>query len=81
MGLEKLKGRLDQIAEVGTFALRVVDLVAKVCVGGLKQVHHRQDLSVVGHKSFTNSVRAGHERLQNFESDSDDFTVTGVQGG
>lgn len=81
MGLEKLKGSLDQIAEVGTLALRVVDLVAKVCIGGLKQVHHRQDLSVVGHKCLTNSVGAGHECLEDLERYRDDLGITGVKGG
>jgi hypothetical protein len=72
---------LDQITQVESFTLAVDDLVTDVSVALLEEVHNWQDLSVVGHKSFTNSVRAGHERLQNFESDSDDFTVTGVQGG
>jgi len=72
---------LDQITQVESFSLAVVDIVTDVSVALLEEVHNWQDLSLVGHKSFTNSVRAGHERLQNFESDSDDFTVTGVQGG
>jgi len=78
MGFEKLKGRLNQIAEVGTLALRIVDLIAKVCVRSLEQIHHRQDLSVVGHKSLTNCVRAGNECLENFKRYGNNLRITGV---
>lgn len=79
--LEQLKGRLDQVAQVGSLALRVIDLVTQVGIGGLKQVHDWQDLSVVGHECLANGVGAGDECLQDLQGDGDDFGVTGVEGG
>jgi len=78
MGLEHLKGLLDQIAQVQTLPLAVVDLIADVGVALLEKVHHGQNLSVVGNQGLSDSVGAGHECLQDFEGDGDDFTVTGV---
>jgi len=80
MHFEELECSLDKVTEVDGLALAVVDFVTKIRVSRLEQVHDRQDLSIVRHKSLTDRVRAGHERLQNLQSDSDDIAVTGVQG-
>jgi len=69
VGLKHLQGLLDQVAQIQTLSLAVVDLVADVGVALLEQVHHRQDLSVVGHQGLADSVRAGHERLQDLQGD------------
>ena len=81
VGFEQLKGRLDQVAQVGSLALRVINLVTQVGIGGLKQVHDWQDLSVVGHECLTNGIGAGDECLQDLQGDGDDLGVTGVEGG
>ena len=81
MHFEELESRLDEVTEVDSLSLAVVDFVAKIHVSRLEQVHDRQDLSVVGHKSLTDRIRARHERLQDLESDSDDVAVTSVQSG
>ena len=79
MRLEHLKRLLDQVAENQALALRVLDLVAQVSVALLEQVHHGQDLSVVGHEGLADGVGASHEALQNLQGDRDDLVVTGVQ--
>ena len=80
VGLEHLEGLLDEIAQNEALALRVLDLVADVGVRLLEQVHHGQDLAVVGHESLADSVGARHERLQDLQGDSDDLRVAGVKG-
>jgi len=79
--LEELESLLDEVAEVASLSLGVVNLVSQVEVLGLEQVHHWQDLSVVWHESLTNGVRAGHQGLQDLEGDRDDFSVTRVKCG
>lgn len=81
MGLEKFKRVLNEVSHVKSFSLWVVDFVAKVSVAVFEQVHDGQNLSVVGHESFADSVTAGYECLQNLESNCDDFGVAGVKGG
>jgi hypothetical protein len=80
VGFEEFEGLLDKVTEVESLALAVVDLVTEVGVVLLEEVHHREDLAVVGDKGLTDGVGAGHEGLQDLEGDSDDFTVTGVEG-
>jgi len=72
---------LDQVAQVQALPLAVVNLIANVGVTLLEEVHHGQYLSVVRNQGFSDSVGAGHECLQDFEGDGDDFTVTSVQSG
>ncbi len=81
MGFEHLEGLLDQVAQVQTLPLAVVDLVTNVGVALLEKVHHGQNLSVVGNQGLSDGVGASHECLQNLEGNGDDFTVAGVQGG
>ena len=76
--LEQLQGLLDQVSEVVALPLRVVDFVAHVQVFGLEQVHDWQDLSVVGHKSLSNGVRARDEGLQDLQGDGNDFWVSAL---
>jgi hypothetical protein len=78
--LKQLQGLLDQVAQVVAFPLAVVDLVAKVEVFSLEKVHDWKNLSVIWNQGLSNSVRAGHQCLQNLESNCDDFNVTCVQG-
>lgn len=76
-----LKGGLDQVSKVLSLPLAVVDLVSEVLVLDSEEVEDREDLSVVGHEGLADGVRAGHEGLQDLQSDGDDFWVSGVQGG
>ena len=80
MGLKALQSLLDEISQDVTFALVVLDLVSDVCVRLLEKVHYWQNLSVVGHESLTDSIRASHQALQDLEGDCDDLWVTSVQG-
>jgi len=80
VGLEHLEGLLDEVADVEALALRVVNLVAKVGVVHLQEVHHGEDLAVVGDEGLADGVGAGHEGLEDFQGDGDDLGVTGVQG-
>lgn len=80
MGLEHLEGLLDEVSEDKSLALGVFDLVAKVAVILLEEVHNGEDLTVVGHEGFTDGVTAGNEGLQDLEGNGDDLRVTGVEG-
>ena len=60
--------------------LPVVNPIAEVLVLGLEEVEDGKDLSVVGHKSFTNGLRADNESLEDLESHSDDLNVSSVKG-
>ena len=76
---EQLEGLLDQVAQIVSLSLAVVNFVSQVRIFRLEQVHDWQNLSVVGHQGLANSVRAGHEGLQDFQGDADDFWVSRVQ--
>ena len=58
MHLEKFESLYNDISQILALALRVVDLVSLIQVFGLEEVHDGQNLSVVGHESFANSVTA-----------------------
>ena len=73
-----IKGLLDKISQVEAFSLAVVDLVTNVCVLGLEQVHDWEDLSVIWHKSLTDSIRACYQCLQNFEANGNVFWISSV---
>ena len=60
VGLEHLEGLLDQVAQVQTLPLAVVDLVTDVGVALLEKVHHGQNLSVVGNQGLSDGVGASH---------------------
>ena len=80
MHLEQLKGLLDQITQVVSFSLAVVNFVAKVCIFCLEKVHDGENLSIVGHQSLSDGVRAGHECLQDLQGNADNLWVSRVQG-
>ena len=79
--LESLESLLNKVGNVHLLALGVVDLVSHIPVLRLVEVHHRQDLSVVRHKSLTYGVRALDECLKHLERDADNFRITSIQGG
>jgi hypothetical protein len=81
VGFEHFKSVLNEVTHVKSLSLGVVDLVAEVRIALLEKVHHGQDLSVVWHKGFADSVTAGNESLQNLQGDCDDLWVAGVKRG
>ena len=81
MRFKQLEGLLNEVTQVNLLSLGVVDPVSDVSVAVFEEVEHGQDLAVVGHKGFANSVRAGNESLQDLEGDGNDFMVAGVKGG
>jgi len=78
--LEQLKGLLDQITQVVSLSLTVVNFVAKVGIFCLEEVHDGENLSVVGHQSLSNGVGAGHECLQDLQGNANNLWVSRVQG-
>ncbi len=68
----------DCIAEVHSLALRVVDLVALVQILSLEQVHDWQDLTVVGHQSFTDRLAGHNERLKDVKGSCNNLGITRV---
>lgn len=81
VSLESLESLLNKVTQVVSLSLSVVDFVSQVLVASLKEIHNWEDLSVVWHKSLSNSVRAHNKRLQDLEGDGNDFWVAGVQSG
>ena len=81
MGFEHFKSVLNEVTHVKSLSLGVVNLVPKVRVALLEKVHNGQDLSVVWHEGFSDSVTAGHESLQNLQGDGNDLWVAGVKRG
>lgn len=79
MHLEQFQGLLNQVTEVVSLSLAIVNAVAHVHIPRLKQVHDRQDLAVVRYQSLANRVGACHECLQDFQRDCDDLRVTRIQ--
>lgn len=79
MHLEQFKGLLDQITQIVSFPLAIVNLVSKVSVFSLEQIHDWQNLSIVWHESLSNSVRAGNKSLQDFKSDGNDLWVSRIK--
>ena len=81
VSFEHFKCLLDKVSKNEALALRVLNLVAQVGVALLEKVHNGQDLSVVWHEGFSDSVTAGHESLQNLQGDGNDLWVAGVKRG
>ena len=79
MHLEQFQGLLNQVTEVVSLSLAIVNAVAHVHIPRLKQVHDRQDLAVVRYQSFANRVGACYQCLQDFQRDCDDLRITRIQ--
>jgi len=78
MLLEKFESLLDQISQDKGFTLSILDFVAEVDVAVLEQVEDRENLSVVRHKSLTNSVGAKDQLLEDLKCNGNDLLVSGV---
>lgn len=79
--LEHFKCFRDFVAEVVSLALSIVDLVTLVQILSLEQVHDWQDLTVVGHQSFTNSLAGHNESLKDGEGSCNNFGIARVKCG
>ena len=79
MHLEQLEGLLNEVSQIHSLSLTVIDLVSDVGVLDLEEVHDWQNLPVVRHEGLADGLGAGNESLQDFQSDGDDVNVSGVQ--
>jgi hypothetical protein len=61
--LEHFEGLLDEVAQVSSLTLAVVDLITNILVADLEEVQDGEDLSVVGDEGLANCVRAADESL------------------
>ena len=77
--LEEFESLDNQVAEVLTLALTVVDSITLVQVFGLEEVHDGENLTVVGHEGLADGVAAEDKLLQDVEGGGDDEGVTRVQ--
>ena len=77
--LEEFESLDNQVAEVLTLALTVVDSITLVQVLGLEEVHDGENLTVVGHEGLADGVAAEDKLLQDVEGGGNDGGVTGVQ--
>ena len=78
--LEQFESRHNQVAQVLTLALAVVDLISLVQVLGLEEVHDGENLTVVWHEGLADGIAAKDKVLQDVEGGGNDGGVTGVQG-
>jgi len=79
MHFKKFQGLLDQISQVSGFPLTVINLITNVGVLSLEEVHDWKNLSVIWDESLTNGIRACNQGLQDFQSNSNNFWVSGIQ--
>ena len=79
MRLEQFESRHDQVTQVLTLTLAVVDLISLIQVLCLEEVHDWENLTVVGYQGLTNGVTALDELLEDVECRGDDLRVTCVQ--
>jgi len=79
MHFKKFKGLLDQISQVSSFPLTVINLITNVGILSLEKIHDWKNLSVIWDKSLANSIRACDQGLQDFQSNSNNFWVSGIQ--
>ena len=56
MLLHQLERLLNQVTNVVSILLRVVNGITNVQITMPQQVHNRQDLAIVGHKRLSNSI-------------------------
>ncbi len=81
VNLEHFERCRDHIAKVVSLALSIVDLVSLVQILSLEQVHDWQDLTVVGHQSFTNRLTGLNESLKDAKGSCNNFGVARVKCG
>ena len=77
--LEEFESLDNQVTEVLTLALTVVDSITLVQVLGLEEVHDGENLTVVGHEGLADGVAAEDKLLQDVEGGGNDEGVTSVQ--
>lgn len=80
MLFKQLKSELDQISQVAHFSLTVVNSITYVGILCFEQIQNRKNLSVIWHKSFTDSIRASNQLLQDFQSNCNYFWISCIQG-
>ena len=56
MLLHQLERLLNQVTNVVSILLRVVNGITNVQITMPQQVHNRQDLAIVGHERLSNSI-------------------------
>ncbi len=79
--LEHFECLSDHIAEVVSLALSIVDLVSLVQILSLEQVHDWQNLAIVGHQSFTDSLAGLNESLKDAKGSCNNFGIARVKCG
>ena len=77
--LEEFESLDNQVTEVLTLALTVVDSITLVQVLGLEEVHDGENLTVVWHEGLADGVAAEDKLLQDVEGGGNDGGVTSVQ--
>jgi hypothetical protein len=70
---------LNELSKVNLFPLTVIDFVSSVLVVHLVKIEDGENLSEVRNEGFSNRISAGNESLNDFESNSDDLWVSGVE--
>jgi hypothetical protein len=69
---------LDEVTKDQGFSLTILNFVTDVAVVVLEQVEDGKNLSVIRHESFTNSVGAHNQVLQNLQCHSNDLGASSV---
>jgi len=71
---------LNQFANVIRILLRIVNLVSEILVFVAHKIQNGQDLTVVGHQSFSHSITRLHQKLDLLQCFHNDFLVLRLEG-
>lgn len=80
MLLKQLQCLLYKVPHVRIEFLTIIDLVTKVLIPVLQEIHHWKDLSVVGHEGLSQDVTGLHQVLKVSQSFDNYLCLFGAQG-
>ena len=79
--LQQLKSLSDQVAQVESLPLAVLDMVPNFWVAVTEYIEDGQDLPVVGHQGLSYHLSWKNQLLNDLQHGSNDLGVSCVQGG
>lgn len=77
--LQQLQSLHDEVSQVQSLPLAVLDLVPDACVVISENVEDGQDLAIVGHQCFSNHFSGEDKLLDDFEHCCNDLRITGIE--
>ena len=80
MSFHQLEGFLDQVAHIVVVFLAVIDAIAQILVPVAQQVHHWQDLAIVGHEGLSDGIGRLDQQLDLFQRLDDYLVALSLEG-